>query len=185
MTDYICSKDYKKACCFFTKLCRTITISPPLGRTGKPDNDHHFTIYAKIHHALAGRSSDYILIPEYAGEEERLHFHGVIKFSGNFQLENFMSRSVMKIIQKTIGQIKVDGVPHPRWIEYMFKDNENTQLIQNNYTVIDARDPFVPINIRCSIDDYIFDEDEEGTIDVSQPHHPCPQNKMLIEPFPK
>lgn len=162
MTDYICSRDYKKACGFFTKLCRTITISPPDKKKKDDANTHHYTIYSKIHSALKHAVSEYILIPEYANYTARLHFHGVIKFRTNMQLDNFMRKANMRMIQKTIGQIKIDGVPHPRWIEYMFKDNELTRKMQYRYTIIDDTEMFVPLNISVSMfgDEDPSDEEE-------------------------
>ena len=125
-------------------------------------NENVESLYLRIHSALKGYCLDYLLVPEFA--DMRLHFHGVVKFKTRWQLETFMSRTHMHILRK-IGQTHVDGVPKPKWIQYMFKEYEITRNMMFEYAIIERRDDYVPPNIMTQLinyeDDYLLDNIEE------------------------
>lgn len=161
MTDICLTKHYRDACQYFTKFSRTLTISPPRMEN---TNENVHALYSKIHTVLDGFCLDYLLVPEFVADEElfpahyRLHFHGVVKFKCRMQLDNFMSKAHMKALNK-IGITKVDGIPHPRWIEYMFKGYEDTKSFMYEALIIQKSDKFVPLNIMLPYDQY--DSNEE------------------------
>lgn len=161
MDDAFCSRDFRDACQYFTKFCRTITISPPLQDN---TNENVQAMYLKIHQALKGFCLDYLLLPEF--KDSRIHFHGVIKFRTKDQIELFCSRSHMIQIRK-IGMVHIDGIPHPKWIQYMFKEVDITSQLMFNYTIIKKSDDHVPFNIMRSLiedeDDYTSSSSDDET----------------------
>jgi hypothetical protein len=154
---------------FFTKLCRTITISPeypPRYYTEKaahvadPGYKFEYTqtevynMMSCIQQSMDG--TDYILIPEFS-EAGRLHFHGVFRMKTRNQIDNFVKVNA-PLMTRRIGQTKIDGVPHPAWIQYMFKDYEQTEMD----LWIMALEPhsYIPFDpLKDILDGWLADED--------------------------
>jgi len=155
---------------FFTKFCRTITISPDFpvryylehednGVPFEYSQQEVYFLLSAVKQSMDKGTTDYILIPEFS-DEGRLHFHGVVKFKYKNSIVNFL-KSDARLMTRRLGQTKLDGIPHPAWINYMFKDYLKTE----DHLEIMALEPecYIPyMPCKNNFEDFLEEYDDEG-----------------------
>lgn len=109
---------------FFVTGAMELCVSP-----AKPDdytNDWYCQLFSHVHTILqCGFVSDWILVPEFAND--RLHWHGYIKFKRGCDPEQFIKTELKTLVKLTKARTSISKIRNrSKYIDYILKEAECT-----------------------------------------------------------